>query len=151
VGKSVRQRMRVLKYLPKQLFGFAIDDEGNQVFFHVRAFKWGKFDHTPPPIIGEEVEVEYEPGGSSNGRAPRARAVRRVNAPQVTYGVVEDFNEQRGYGFIKTSDGRSHYLHRSEMTDGRLPMPGMEVTFFEGFRQGRTRACYVTPSQGEKT
>jgi hypothetical protein len=30
------------------------------------------------------------------------------------------------------------------MTDGRLPMPGMEVLFFEGFRRGRTRACYVT-------
>jgi cold shock CspA family protein len=136
--------MRVLKYLPKQLFGFAVDESGQQVFFHIRAFVWGDYRTHPPPIIGEEVDVEYDPGGPSNGKAPKARHIYRLSEPRASFGVVEDFNESRGYGFIKTEDGRSHYLHRSEMTDGRLPMPGMEVTFFEGFRQGRTRACYVS-------
>jgi len=150
VGNLVRKRMRVLKYLPKKLFGFAVDDAGQQVFFHIRAFIWGDFPTHPPPVVGEPVDVEYDPGGPSNGRAPKARHVHRVEHPQAAVGVVEDFNEQRGYGFIKTDDGRTHYLHRTEMTDGRLPMPGMECTFFEGYRQGRTRACYVTLSTGDR-
>jgi cold shock CspA family protein len=136
--------MRVLKYLPKKLFGFVVDEDGQQVFFHIRAFKWGDFATTPPPIIGEEVDVEFDESSTSNGKAPKAHTVWRLTEPRASFGVVEDFNEQRGYGFIKTEDGRSHYLHRSEMKDGRLPMPGMEVSFFEGFRQGRTRACYVS-------
>lgn len=147
----MRQRMRVLKYLPRQLFGFAIDENRKQVFFHIRAFKWGTFQNKVPPIIGEEVEVEYDSTAIPNGKAPRARRVERLTAPHPAHGVVDDFNERRGYGFIKTNDGRSHYLHRTEMTDGRLPMPGMEVTFFEGFRQGRLRACYVTLTQGDES
>jgi len=144
VPNLIRQRMRVLKYLPTKLYGFAEDEDGHQVFFHIRAFNWGGFQTRPPPIVGEEVDVEFDPSGRHNGVAPKARNIYRLREPTPSYGVVEDFNERRGYGFIRTSDGRSHYLHRSEMTDGRLPMPGMEVLFFEGFRRGRTRACYVT-------
>jgi len=143
--------MRVVKYLPKKLFGFVTDESGQEVFFHIRAFKWGDFQTKPPPIIGEEVDVEYDEERSPNGKAPKARAVYRLTEPRASLGVVEDFNEQRGYGFIKSDDGRSHYLHRSEMKDGRLPMQGMEVTFFEGFRQGRTRACYVSLTDGDDT
>lgn len=150
MGKVVRKKMRVLKYLPKQLFGFAVDEGGKQVFFHIRAFKWGDFPTKIPPIIGEEVYVEFDSSSNSRGKAPKAKTVERVREPHAAHGVVEDFNEERGYGFIKTEDGRSHYLHRTEMTDGRLPMAGMQCTFFEGFRQGRTRACYVTLVQGDE-
>lgn len=150
MGKLVRKRMKVARYIPGRLYGFVTDEEGHQVFFHIRAFNWGSHKTHPPPIIGEEVEVEYDPGGPTNGKAPKARHVYRLNEPRASFGVIEDFNEQRGYGFIKTEDGRSHYLHRSEMTDGRLPMPGKEVTFFEGFRQGRTRACYVSLTNGDE-
>lgn len=149
MGKLVRKRMRVLKYVPAKLYGFVVDEDGAHIFFHIRAFNWGDYHTHPPPIIGEEVDVEYDPGGPSNGKAPKARHVYRLAAPRASFGIIEDFNEQRGYGFIKTEDGRSHYLHRSEMTDGRLPMPGMVVTFFEGFRQGRTRACYVSLTEGD--
>lgn len=140
--------MQVLKYLPASLYGFVVDDTGLQVFFHIRAFTWGKFLTQPPPIVGEIVEVEIDMDTLISGKAPRARNVFRITEPQPAFGVVEEFSERKGYGFIRTTDGRSHYLHRSEMTDGRLPLPGMEVTFFEGFRQGRTRACYVVASVG---
>jgi cold shock CspA family protein len=151
VASLVRHRMRVFKYVPTKLYGFVVDADGAQIFFHIRAFKWGSFGSSPPPIIGEEVDVEYDPDLRHNGQAPKAKFVYRVQEPVAACGVVEDFNEDRGYGFIKTTDGRSHYLHRSEMTDGRLPLPGTEVTFFEGFRQGRTRACYVTlATNGER-
>ena len=136
--------MRILKYLPKQLFGFAADEEGHQVFFHVRAFRWGDFRVKAPPIVGEPVEVEFAPGSGPPNKAPRARSVRRLEEPKPCVGYVETFNVQKGYGFIRTDDGRSHYLHRTEMTDGRLPLPGMPCTFFEGFKKGRARACYVS-------
>jgi cold shock CspA family protein len=136
--------MRVVKYVPARLYGFVQGTDKIEFFFHIRAFKWGDFRPTAPPIVGEEVEVEYDVDGAHHGQAPKARAVFRLHEPRASYGVVEEFHEARGYGFIRTDDGRTHYLHRSEMTDGRLPLAGMEVTFFEGFRQGRTRACYVT-------
>jgi cold shock CspA family protein len=142
-SKLIRKRGSVLKYVPDKLYGFVVDEKGDQAFFHVRAFDWGDFKTRPPPIVGETVEVEYCPKDSTNGKAPRARRVWRLEEPRACHGIVEDFHEERGYGFIVTSEGKSHYLHRSEMTDGSLPRPGMEVTFFEGFRQGRPRACYV--------
>jgi cold shock CspA family protein len=144
VGELVRQRAKIIKYLPEQLYGFTADEAGFQVFFHIRAFHWGSFPTFPGPIIGEKVDVEYNPETLPNGKAPKARRVHRLNEPVASFGVIEDFNESKGFGFIRTEDGRSHYLHRSEVKGGRLPMPGMEVTFFEGFRQGRTRACYIT-------
>lgn len=144
MGSLVRQRMIVLKYMPSKLYGFVQDASGNEIFFHIRAFKWGDFKMFPPPIIGEEVEVDYDPERPHTGQVPRARGVYRIHEPRAAFGVVEDFDEGQGYGFIRTEDGRSHYLHRSEITDGRLPLPGMVVTFFEGFRRGRIRACYVS-------
>lgn len=135
--------MRILKYVPKKLFGFTVNETGDQVYFHIRTFKWGKFPTHPPPLIGEEVEVEYNSESRRDGKAPKAREVVRIHEPAASYGYIESFNVKRGYGFIMSPDGRSHYLHRSEMTDGKLPMPGMEVVFFEGFKQGRPRACFV--------
>lgn len=131
------------KYHPGKLYGFARDDSGRQVFFHVRSFNWGEFKTYPPPVVGEYVEVEYDPETQDGSQAPKAKTVTRLVEPVPLKGFVEDFNEKRGWGFIRTDDGRSHYLHRSEMTDGRLPMPGMQVTFYEGYRKHRTRACYV--------
>lgn len=149
MGNLVRQRAHILKYVPKKFFGFTIDEAGLQVFFHIRAFRWGAFPTFPPPVIGEAVDVEFDPTMDSNGKAPKARYVHRLNEPKASFGVIEDFNEVKGFGFIRTDDGRSHYLHRTEVDDpdGRLPMPGMEVTFFEGFRQNRSRACWVRLEQ----
>jgi len=138
--------MKVTRYMPTQYFGFVENPAGEQTFFHIRAFQWGAFPTFPPPVIGEEVDVEYDPDQRKPDRAPNARQVHRIREPVPSFGVVTEFDEKRGYGFIKTEDGRSHYLHRSEMTDGQLPMPGTSVVFFEGFRQGRSRACYIVLS-----
>lgn len=144
------QEMRVHKWVPKKLYGFARAEGSNvDVFFHIRAFRWGDFSTKVPPLIGERVLVEY-PEPKSQGSAPKARLVKRLEEPAVWYGVVDDFNEQRGFGFILTNDGRSHYLHRSEMVDGTLPRQGMTVLFYEGRRRGRSRACYVSPVKDTK-
>jgi cold shock CspA family protein len=153
-------QMRVHKYIPDRLYGFAVDDQGQEVFFHLGAFGPGTdfgppegcgscpdtgcswVDAPPPPILGESVEVTVDLS-SQDGRAPRAERVRRLLTPRVIRGEVETFDPLRGYGFVVGVDGISYHLHRSEVLDGRLPTANQSVLFFAGVRQGRPRACHV--------
>jgi cold shock CspA family protein len=139
---GVTARMKVEKYHPGKLYGFVRNDSGDQVFFHIRAFDWNGFRLYPPPIVGETVEVIYEVSPSSDS-APKAKKVKRLVDPIPLYGTVESFNAESGWGFIRDGVGRNHYLHRSEMTDAKIPLPGMTVTFYEGYRKNRSRACYI--------
>lgn len=151
--------MQVHKYIPARLFGFAIADDGSQIFFHLGAFDPGKHSNNPPcigcpdctwgqmpppPILGEKVEVQLDASiPASENRAPRALRVRRLATPVILSGVVETFDPYRGYGFIKGSDGNSYHLHKSEIVEGRLPFVGMKVKFYAGQRKDKPRACYV--------
>jgi cold shock CspA family protein len=138
--------MRVELYSPERMYGF-VEAGDERVFFHLESFvagSWPTVEHPPPPIIGEEVQVEYDPNpGDSADRAPRARRVTRVEPPIAITGVVETFNPNKGWGFARGADGESYYLHRSEVEDGRLPLPNQEVTFYRGRKRGRPRAVYV--------
>ena len=132
--------MRVELYSPDRMYGFAEFGQ-DRVFFHLEAFH---AEGGPPPIIGEEVEVELGPDVETGAdKAPRALRVRRVVVPVRIEGVVESFNPEKGWGFVKGVDGVSYYLHRSEVEDGRLPLPNQQATFFKGFKRDRPRACYV--------
>lgn len=163
VSESTR-RLRVYKYIPERMYGFAGDGTG-EVFFHLRVFQPGSvWDHptkcqscsdegcvwsdAPPlPIIGEEVEVIVEDGDSNRG-APRAAKVSRTNTPMTGQGQVETFDANLGYGFIRGFDGESYYLHRSEVQEGRMPLAGQIVMFYVGSRKGRPRACHVKICKG---
>lgn len=136
--------MRVALYSPDRMYGFA-EGEGQRVFFHVESFVFGQWqgvDQPPPPIIGEEVMVEHGEATHPD-KAPRATKVERVNPPLFLRGVVESFNPDKGWGFAKGSDGDSYFLHRSEVLENKIPLPGQEVSFYRGFKKGRPRACYV--------
>lgn len=87
--------------------------------------------------------VQFDPSMGSPDRAPRAFRVERIDTPLFVSGMVETFNEERGWGFARGNDGQSYHLHRSEVEGGRLPMAGKRVEFYAGFRKGRPRACYV--------
>ena len=129
-------------YAPHKLYGFTESAECGRVFFHAQVFQPGPGG--PPPIVGEEVEVEVEPGAVEvEGRRPRATRVTRLVSPTRLHGVVDDFNSTKGWGFILGSDGRSFYLHRSEVIDGKLPLKGRRVAFYEGAARGRPRACHI--------
>lgn len=153
-------RMRVFRYYPDKLYGFCRDEEGNEFFFHLSTFQPGPpgdvtrcsscagpprchlDDHPPPPILDEPVVVsgELAPQGA---KAARAKSVTREKPPRMMLGVVETFDPQRRYGFVKGSDGVDYHLHDSEIIDGRLPLAGSSVVFFPGHREGRPRACHV--------
>jgi cold shock CspA family protein len=128
------------------MYGFA-EAGKERVFFHLEAFaagNWPSIDLSPPPILGEEVLVDYDLGGvRAEDKAPRARRVERLGSPIAVKGVVESFNPDNGWGFALGDDGTSYYLHRSEVEEGRLPLPGQAVQFYQGMKRGRPRACYV--------
>jgi len=152
--------MRVVKYIPDKLYGFCGGDTGFEVFFHLATFqpssqvdvarcsgcpgppRCNLTPDPPPPILGEWVVVESEVG-TPGGKAPRAERVVREAVPRMIVGVVESFDTQRRYGFVKGDDDVSYHLHESEVTDGRLPVAGRQVVFFAGQREDRPRACHV--------
>ena len=135
--------MRVDKYLPTKLYGFVVDDEGTQVFFHLGSFQ-SPFPQEPfpPPVLGEQVEVVAFPQ-SHMGKAPKAKSVVRKQPAVLVEGLVDTFDHRTGYGFINGTDNTAYYLHMSEVQYGRLPMRGQRVRFYAGFKAGRPRACHV--------
>ena len=153
--------MRVHKYIPEKLYGFAVDSEGAQVFFHLGVFNPGAPPKTrhrrcaicpkdgclwdtvpPPPILGEDVEVTVDrpPEGD---KAPRAARVERKGPPAALVGTVETFDAHLGYGFVRGENNITYHLHKSELLDGRLPRLGQVVMFFAGTRQGKPRAVHI--------
>ena len=153
-------RMVVVKYIPDRLYGFAEGPDGSQVFFHQGVFQPGGVpvpttlcsrcptvgctwtETPPPPVLGEEVDVEVG-AVSTTGKAPRADRVDRVTAPRVILGQVESFDPHRGFGFARGDDGVTYHLHRSEVADGRIPLAQQTVVFYAGVRLDKPRACHV--------
>lgn len=142
--------MIVSKYIPSHLYGFVSDGTGPDVYFHLGDFDPGGSwpDHgmpfnpgfdwsSPPPIQGEQVDVV----NAANGL--RASRVTRVVAPTVVNGVVDSFDPNRGYGFVRGDNHVVYYLHRSEMVGTYFPTSGTRVVFFAGARGSNPRACYV--------
>ena len=154
------RRMRVDKYIPGRMFGFLIAETGPQVFFHLRAFHPGAAPATPftcpncktrpcdwlgtapPPIIGETVDATLE-SDPVRPESLRAATVTRIVVPEPVLGTVETFDGPRGFGFIRGSDQRSYYLHRSEVVEGRIPIVGQQVMFYTAARVDKARACHI--------
>lgn len=129
--------MVIDKYIPAGMYGF-VRNENLRLYFHLEQFDPGSYagDSPVPPIIGESVEV-LAIGGESN----KARRVSRLQEPVGLVGVVDWFDEPKGYGFILSDCGKSFYLHRSEVQDGRLPIAGRRVSFYA---ERQNRACHIT-------
>ena len=146
--------LRVAKYIPDRMYGFLQDEQGNEVFFHLRVFRptpeglkssilrpGQELETPPPPVLGELVQVEMD----TESDRPRASKVIRLTLPTLAYGKVDAFDAARGYGFIHGNDAEqtSYHLHRCEVLEGRMPLPGQKVEFFVGERQGKPRACHI--------
>jgi len=155
--------MRIHKYLPDRIYGFAIGDDGRQVFFHLGSFDPGPlpeiggscnecpakgcaWSQTPaPPIIGEEVDVLVDMPDGPTDKAPRAERVTRIHDAAPLFGVVDNFDHMKGFGFIRLNDEEEaeYHLHKSEMLEGKVPLVGQRVSFYGGTRQDRPRAVHV--------
>ena len=136
-------RMKVRKYLPEKLYGFASCDKGD-TFFHLSAFTQpNTLEAPPPPIVGEFVDVVLTNPLTSEV-TPKAQKVIRLSDFQRLRGSVLFFKSEDGFGKIE-SDGVEYFLHRSEVQKGRLPMRGDIVSFFAvgPAEEKRPRACHV--------
>lgn len=131
--------MRVCLYVPEKLYGFC-EADALQVFFHIGVFAIAEGE--PPPILGEPVDVEYDPQ-VVKGPAPRALKVTRIERPLKLSGDVKSFDPKTGWGFIAGSDGRDYFLHRSDVVGNRMPVKGQRVSFYAGAKRGRPRACHI--------
>ncbi len=155
-------KMRVVKYIPAKLYGFLVDETGQEAFFHLGTFQpgdgWDEHGQCsicprrgcswstspPPPILGELVRVEVDfDQDHQKGKVPRTSKVERISNPIVVRGSVETFDAQRGYGFVIGDDSESYHLHRSELVEDRIPRAGQLVMFYAGVRMGRPRACHA--------
>lgn len=137
--------MHVGFYSSERLYGFAELDDMS-VYFHLGVFvagRWPGLLLAPPPILGEEIRVQHPADVNGVHPAPRAQRVERVHPPQPIHGRVDTFNPRTGWGFVQGDDGTDYYLHRAEVEDGRLPLPGQEVDFYRGHNRDRPRACHV--------
>jgi cold shock CspA family protein len=135
----------VRKYVPSGTYGF-LSAPGVEIFFHL----W-VFDTLggPPPIVGEEVEVEIR-GEQPETGLPRAERVVRLFAPALKTGTVTKFDPAKGYGFVTDLSGGTYYLHKSDISPPWIPTPGSVVTFYVGQRTEdghRPRACHVTSAR----
>ena len=159
-GSDQPRRLRVGKYIPDKLYGFAVAEDGSEVFFHLGVFQPGgpwtapercqqctkecAWPTTPPaPILDELVAVTVEEESPTRGKSPRAARVERLQPPTPLVGEVESFDGGRGYGFVRGSDETVYHLHKSELLDSRIPRIGQQVMFYAGLRRDRPRACHV--------
>jgi cold shock CspA family protein len=134
-------RATVEMFLPDKAFGFCETAEAGRFYFHVEAFDRGLMGG-PPPVLGEEVEIEgVKP---CEGRCPKARIVRRLQEPAKQRGLVRSFDPNAGWGFVAMTDGSVCFLHTSDFVAPSVVSMGMAVDFYVGHRRGRPRACYVT-------
>ena len=64
------------------------------------------------------------------------------------HGVVADFDEHKGYGTVRSGDGRELFFHCTEIADGsRTIAAGTEVTFeVAAGHLGRWEATSITSS-----
>ena len=54
-----------------------------------------------------------------------------MNKPERSTGVVKFFKEEKGWGFIKTDDGRELFMHLNQWAEEDNPAGGMRVSFIE--------------------
>ena len=157
----------VHRYFPEKLYGFVVDAEIKKTaFFHLGAFHPGNFPSTkhsrceackivgcswtenlPPPILGERVEVEVDWDSGEGDKAPKAAKTIRLDPPVLLEGFVEIFDATRGYGFVKGEDGIMYHLHKSEITEKRIPRLNQTILFYAGVRNEKPRACHAKVCQ----
>ena len=129
--------MRVDMYSIGHGYGFCMEESGPRVFFRVEDFD-GRGGVLPIP--GEPVEVQNLL--PSEGRSPRASAVRRLHVPTAALGTVLSFDVEKGWGFVECG-GVTYFLHRSDLLEKFVPVVGSTLSFYPGIRRNKPRACYV--------
>lgn len=133
-------RATIEMYLPDKAFGFCETAGAERFYFHAEAFDRGNVGG-PPPIPGEEVEIEgVRP---REDKCPKVIRVQRLKEPTKERGKVRSFDPNAGWGFVEMTGGEVCFAHVSDFATPGVVSMGMEVEFYVGKRRDRPRACYV--------
>jgi cold shock CspA family protein len=151
MSKEQEVFMIVRKYLPTKNYGFLVDSDERQAFFHESCFERGRGDEGPPPVTDERVLVSVDFSNTGDKNVPRATRIRRIRDPYLLEGKVIAFNPDRGYGFIEGPQRISYYLHRSEIKGDESPEIGDTVRFYVGELKRGARASYVELNPGARS
>src|SRR5687768_12853104 len=127
-------------FSPTGLFGFCVNPEAGEVFFHAQDFHRLSAGE-PPPILGEIVEIGVPVEGKGN--RPKVSQVRRIHLPVLLEGPLRSFDSDRGWGFIQLEDGRNVFLHKSDRAVEWMPVIGTRISFYLGSKNGKDRACWA--------
>ena len=133
--------MVVELYATTHGYGFCVGEDLPRVFFRIEDFHRDAGDLVLP-VAGEKVDIE---GWDDASPSPRASKVMRLSPPDSLEGTVKSFDSRKGWGFISTPDGETHFLHRSDMLQPFVPIIGTKVSFYSGLRRGKKRACHIRP------
>ena len=133
-------RATIEMYLPDKAFGFCESAGAERFYFHAEAFDRGNVGG-PPPIPGEEVEIEgVRP---REDKCPKVCHVQRLAEPIKERGWVRSFDPNAGWGFVETASKEVCFIHISDFIAPCVVSIGTEIEFYVGKRRERPRACYV--------
>ncbi|MBI4952293.1 MAG: cold shock domain-containing protein [Myxococcales bacterium] len=79
-------------------------------------------------------------------RRVAVRALRRIGRPAPSRGRIASFHPERGFGFVRDTEGDSRFFHVRDFDAEGVPRRGEHVTFFPFARQGRGSAAGVRPA-----
>lgn len=126
---------------PKKGYGFIVPDDGaDDVFVHASAISTPGYRY-----LAEEEPVEFEVKAGENGR-PQAINVHPQSGR--LQGVIESFDQDRGFGtIVDSNNGTEYFLHFSDIlgygATSKTAFPEDKVQFEPGTHKGRPAAKRV--------
>ena len=121
-------------------FGFIRQADGSRLFAHASVFAGGVL-----PQPGDTVQYRRGPGRDGRPQASWAQVKTAQLDSARCKGVLQHWDDARGFGFIDTEDGQSLFVHVSAFpVSPRRPLPGDEVYYKAGQNtQGKPVAVWA--------
>ena len=121
-------------------FGF-IEVDGIDYFVHVTNVR------NEEPLVDGEC-VEFKPAkGKQNGSGYEALDVKRIDPPEMAQeeGIVELYNDAKGYGFVKRETKGDVFVHVNDLKDSSDDLEeGVRIRFkVRADQDGRSRAYEI--------
>ncbi len=124
---------------PRKGFGFILSDEGLAVFFH-----FSKIEGNKRLNKGDHVNFEITPSFKKRGKyeAIHIELIEKYEA-KLSLGIVEWFNNEKGFGIAKTLSKKEVFLHKSGFENPIHLREGDLVQFELADERGKEKAFKI--------
>merc|ERR1719401_2469259 len=93
------------------------------------AVKFDLEENKEQPLGYQAANVTGCTGAKGNGKGGGcATNGKKTGTGQFT-GIVKQYNDEKGYGFVIESDGTNLFIHAKQFIDGSIPKPGDWITY----------------------